>query len=260
MMKNDPSRIKAAYGAASTVLLDEPRPQSPITDEERNRLTREFLPIVEKIARGVARKAPSTVSIDDLIGAGTLGLVDAASRFDPSRGDQFRSFVESRVRGAMIDEIRAHGPMTRELRTKSNLVSEAIRALERDHGRQPTDEEIAARLALSLEKYHDMLLHLQHQTVLSADLIEQMMDRPRGYPERVPGNPHDDLVFSELRDRLAEGIAKLSPKEQRVLSWYYKDDVSLKEIGERLGVTESRACQVRTEAVHRLRALILGEE
>lgn len=262
MKKNDLSRVKAAYGSPQQMSapIEEPRPRSPITDAERNRLTQEYLPLVEKIARGVARKAPASVCLDDLIGAGTLGLVDAASRFDPSRGDQFRSFVESRVRGAMIDEIRAHGPMSRELRSKSNMISDAIRALERDLDRQPTDEEIANKLGFDLPKYHDMLLQLQHQTVLSAELIEQMMERPRGYPERVPGNPQDDYIFAELRDRLAHAIAKLPPKDQRVLAWYYKDEMSLKDIGERLGVTESRTCQIRTEAVHRLRAFILEEE
>ncbi len=227
-----------------------------IDPQTRQRLTEEYLPLVKRIAGGVKRKAPSSISLDDLIGAGMLGLVDAITRFDPEREEQFRALVKRRIRGSMIDEIRSQSPLSRDMRTKSSNLAQAIRDLERDLGRQPNEEEIAERLDIPLEKYHELLVQLQHATVLSPTIVDQAMDTPRGYPDRVPGNPQDDVIFAELQGRLATAISKLSDKQQRVLAMYYSDEISLKEIGEKFGVSESRICQVRSEAVHRLRAML----
>ncbi len=227
---------------------------SGITKEQRDELTTQFLPLVKRIASSVSKKAPSSVAIEDLIGAGMLGLVDAASRYDPERAKQFRSFAEARIRGAMIDELRSQGPLSRDLRAKSSELTKAMRDLEHELDHSPNDDEIASRLHISLGKYHSLLVQLQHATVLSPTIIDQAMDKPRGYPERVPGNPQDDYIFAELRDRLAQAIGTLSDREQRVLAMYYKDEKSLKEIGDMFEVSESRICQVRTEAVHRLKA------
>ncbi len=241
-------------------MTSHPSPAYELTREEREEITKDYLPLVKRIAVSVSRKAPASVAIEDLIGAGMLGLVDAASRYDPARAEQFRAFAEARVRGAMIDELRAQGPLSRDLRSRSNELTQTIWKLERKLGRQPDEEEIADEMGIELAKYHDLLVQLRHATVLSPTVVERAMDRPRGYPERVPGNPQDDYLFHELKDRLARAIGKLPDREQRVLSMYYKDELSLREIGERFGVTESRICQVRSEAVHRLRALLEEEE
>lgn len=244
-MNYSPQEIKRKY--AQTQGID---PQT------KARLTEEYLPLVKKIAGSVKRKAPSSVSIDDLIGAGMLGLVDAISRFDPEREEQFRGLVERRVRGSMIDEIRSQSPLSRDMRSKSNNLAQTIRDLEQKLDRQPSEDEIAERLGIPLEKYHELLVQLQHATVLSPTIVDQAMDKPRGYPERIPGNPQDDVIFAELKHRLATAISKLPDKQQRVLAMYYNDEISLKEIGEKFGVSESRICQVRSEAVHRLRAML----
>jgi RNA polymerase sigma factor for flagellar operon FliA len=224
---------------------------------EQESLAREYMPLVRRIAVGLSRKAPASVTVDDLVSAGLYGLVDAASRFDPARADQFQSYAEARVRGAMIDELRSVGPLSRDLRAKSHKLTQTIQKLERDLGRQPDQNEIADGLGIDMGEYHKLLMQLRHATVLSPEIVEQAMDRPRGYPERVPGNPQDDYMYQELRERLAAAISKLSEREQRVLSMYYKDEISLKDIGVEFDVSESRICQVRSEAVHRLKALLL---
>ena len=117
---------------------------------DQESLAREYMPLVRKIALGLSRKAPSSVSVDDLVSAGLYGLVDAASRFDPERADQFQSYAEARVRGAMIDELRSVGPLSRDLRAKSHRLTQTIQKLERDLGRQPDQSEIADGLGLGM--------------------------------------------------------------------------------------------------------------
>ena len=235
-------------------------PETGMSRDEQEALAREYMPLVKRIAHGLYRRAPSGVSVDDLVSAGLYGLVDAASRYDPIRADQFQSYAEARVRGAMIDELRSVGPLSRDLRTKSHSLTKTIHRLEQELGRQPDQGEIAEQMGLEMGDYHKLLLQLRHATVLSPEIVDEAADRPKGYPERTPGNPQDDYIFGELLDRLAAAIAKLSEREQRILSMYYKDEISLKEIGERFEVSESRVCQIRSEAVHRLRALFLEED
>ncbi|MDD5308885.1 MAG: FliA/WhiG family RNA polymerase sigma factor [Deltaproteobacteria bacterium] len=228
--------------------------------ELRETLTKEYLPLIRRTAARLAHKAPPSITTEDLVSAGMLGLVEAASRFDPTRAAHFRAFAEARVHGAMIDEMRSQGPLSRDLRVKSSRLTKAIRDLEHELGRQPIETEIASRMELDVEKYYSLLVQLQPSTVLSPAIIEQTVCPPHGFPERIPGNPQDDYLFGELRDRLARAIARLSDREQRVLAMYYRDDLSLKEIGERFGVTESRVCQIRSQAVHRLHAMLEEED
>ncbi len=236
-------------------------PDKPdLSREELEELAKDYMPMVKRIAAGFARRVPYNISTDDLMGAGMLGLADATSRYDPNRAEQFRSFAEARVRGAMIDELRAMGPLSRELRAKSNQLTKTIQLLEKELNRQPDGEEIAERMNLTVEEYHKMLVQLQQTTVLSPAIVDNAREHPRGYPDRTPGNPQDAYLFAELRERLAEAISELSPREQRVLAAYYKEERSLREIGEHFGVTESRICQVRSEAVHRLRAILEEKE
>jgi RNA polymerase sigma factor FliA len=229
---------------------------SGMSRADQENLAKEYMPIVKRIAHGLSRKAPPSVSMDDLVSAGLYGLVDAASRYDPSRAEQFQSYAEARVRGAMIDELRSVGPLSRDLRAKSHKLTQTIQALEQELGRQPDQNEIADGLGIEMGEYHKLLMQLRHATVLSPEIVEQAMDRPRGYPERVPGNPQDDYMYQELKERLAKAISRLTEREQRVLSMYYKDEISLKDIGEKFDVSESRVCQIRSEAVHRLKAIL----
>jgi RNA polymerase sigma factor FliA len=227
---------------------------------KRNELAVNYLPIVRRIALGLAGKAPASVTMEDLVGAGLIGLMDAASRYDPEMSEQFGAFVATRVRGAMIDELRAHDPLSRDLRVKSNNLAKTIHLLRHTLKRQPNEEEIAAALNVALNSYQTMLLQLQQATFLSPTDVEHAIGSARGYPDRMPGDPQDEYLFAELQERLAHAIAKLTAKEQRVLSMYYRDEMSLKEIGDVFGITDSRVCQIRTQAVHRLKALLEEED
>jgi RNA polymerase sigma factor for flagellar operon FliA len=227
---------------------------------DQEELAKEYFPLVRRIAHGLSRRAPTGVTVDDLVSAGMYGLVDAASRFDPERAEQFQSYAEARVRGAMIDELRATGTLTRDLRAKSHRLTKTIHDLEQALGRQPEQAEIADGLGLKMDDYHKLLMQLRNTTVLSQDTIDEAVSRTKGYQERTQGNPQDDYIFQEMLERLASAISRLSEREQRVLHLYYKDEISLKDIGEKFDVSESRVCQIRSEAVHRLRALMMEEE
>jgi len=237
-----------------------PKKEYTVSVEKRNELATNYLPIVRKIAMGLSTKAPSSVSFDDLVGAGLIGLMDAASRYDPERREQFGSFVATRVRGAMIDELRNNDPLSRDLRQKSNKLTKTIHNLTHELKRQPGEDEIAERMGIELSEYFSLLVQLQQATFLSPVNVEQALESSKGLMDTAPGNPQDNYLFAELTGRLARAIAKLSEKEQRILSMYYKDELSLKEIGDRFGVTDSRACQIRTQAIHRLKALIEEEK
>lgn len=212
------------------------------------------IPIVRRTAFRMARRLPPNVEVDDLIGAGTEGLLKAIDNYDPSRGDRFEAYAESRIRGAILDELRSADSMTRYGRQRANDVARVIRSLESKLGRAPADDEVADKLGLKLEEYHSLLGELARGPAL-ARLGETD-------PDDVESNsvdPFDACDDAEMRKRLIVELGGLPDRMQQLLALYYQHECTQAEIGKILGVTESRVCQMLGEVAVYLRARLLGE-
>jgi RNA polymerase sigma factor FliA len=224
---------------------------------EQERVLLEHLPVVRFLARRIHERLPQHVEIEDLISAGVVGLMDAFAKFDPEKKVQFRSYAQFRIRGAILDSLRTLDWSPRELRRKGRAVEEAIRVLTSRLGRAPNEGEIAAEMSISLDEYQQLLGDLKGLEIgtLHVERNEDSGDEELAY---VPGNPEEDPLFrclrGELEDRLAEAIGKLPDRERLVMTLYYYEEMTMREIGLALGVVESRVSQVHASAVARLRA------
>jgi RNA polymerase sigma factor for flagellar operon FliA len=207
---------------------------------------------VENVAKHLARRLPPTADLGDLMSAGALGLLEAAARFDPSRGESFEAFARIRIRGAMLDDIRVRDTMSRDMRRAWRTVTQATARLSQQLGRRPTEEEIAGDTGMSLEALHARRAQWSGARVMGlddagADLLDRM-------PDDGAQDPQELVARRQLIDRLAAHIQALPERMQQVLSLYYRENLSLKEIGAVLGVSECRVCQIHGEATRRLRA------
>lgn len=224
--------------------------------QKRREYAAKFFPYIEKVARRLARRLPAHVEIDDLISSGVIGLMEAAERFDPKRVDRFEAFAEYRIRGAMLDDLRSRDTLSRDMRRLSNELRDATRKLESQLGRSPDHEELAETLGLEVGELYARQQKLSGSSVVGIDdagpdFLERNAD------ETAP-DPFEVTSHRETLARLVAGIDELPDKMQQVLSLYYCENLNLKEIGEVLGVTESRVCQIHGEATRRLREQ-LGE-
>jgi RNA polymerase sigma factor for flagellar operon FliA len=224
---------------------------------EQERLMLEHLPIVRFIARRIHERLPQHVPIEDLYSAGVVGLLDALSKFDPSKQVQFRSYAQFRIRGAVLDSLRTLDWSPRELRRKGRAVEQAIQTLTARVGRTPTDTEIAAQLHLDLPAYQQLLGELKG---LEIGTLHSERSEDSGEEELVylPNRPEDDPLYrylnSELRERLSAAIGDLPERERLVMTLYYYEETTMKEIGMILGVVESRISQIHASAVLHLRS------
>ena len=225
--------------------------------ERRREYAAKFFPYIEKVARRLARRLPSHVEIDDLISSGVIGLMEAAERYDPKRVDRFEAFAEYRIRGAMLDDLRARDTLSRDMRRLSNELREATRKLESQLGRTPDQEELARTLGVQVDELYARQQKLSGSSVVGIDdagpdFLERTGD------ENAP-DPFEVTAHREALARLVSGIDELPEKMQQVLSLYYCENLNLKEIGEVLGVTESRISQLHTKAVLRLKSRLQGD-
>lgn len=231
----------------------------PVPD--RDRLLLEHLPTVRYLARRIHERLPQHVDLDDLISAGVVGLIDAFSKFDHNKQVQFKSYAQFRIRGAILDSLRTLDWSPRELRRKGRAVEEAIRAATQKLGRVPSEQEIATELDLSLADYQQLLGELKGLEIgsLHMERTEDSGDEELAY---IPGSPDEDPLFrclqGEMKQRLADAIDELPEKERLVLTLYYYEELTMKEIGLTLGVVESRVSQIHSSAVVRLRVALAG--
>jgi len=227
----------------------------------REQLILNYSPLVKFVAGRVAAKLPNTVENADLISYGIFGLIDAIQKFDTERGIKFETYAISRIRGAIIDELRALDWVPRSVRARARDIENAIATLEGRLSRTPDDSEVAAELGISSKDLQDAYAKISYTSIVSFDEIwAPNSDRDdKGTlasvvkDERAP-DPVASFESEEIKEILAGAIEKLSERERTVVALYYYDGLPLKEIGQVLGVTESRASQLHTKAVMRLRA------
>jgi RNA polymerase sigma factor for flagellar operon FliA len=231
-------------------------------EKARERLVVAYSPLVKFIAGRMASGLPSHVEESDLISYGLLGLIGAIERFDTEREIKFETFAVARVKGAIIDELRSLDWVPRSVRARARDVERANAALEAKLQRAPTDEEMAEKLGTTVEEFQDMLLEIANSSVLALDDLWTFADPEGGSQISIldtiqdPAglDPETEAESSELKDRLADAIEFLPERERLVIALYYYESLTLREIGEVLGVTESRVSQLHTKAVIGLRS------
>lgn len=214
-----------------------------------NHLFEENLNLVKAIARHICVRLPPGQQLDDLIQVGMIGLLEASRVYDASLGASFKSYASIRIRGAIMDELRRQSWVPRSVQQKSRKLSEAISAVEKREGRAATDREIAAELNESLQEYCETLQMVSGSTVFSMDDDDNFFE-----PSTDDQNPFNFFQDAAVKKKLADVIAGLPHQEKMVIALYYDKEMNLKEIGEILEVSESRVCQIHSQAVGRMRA------
>jgi RNA polymerase sigma factor for flagellar operon FliA len=226
---------------------------------EEERVLLEHLPIVRFLARRIHERLPQHVDIDDLFSAGVVGLMDAFAKFDPTKKVQFRSYAQFRIRGAILDSLRTLDWSPRELRRKGRAVEEAIRTLTSRLGRAPSESEVAVELGTALDSYQQLLGDLKGLEIGTLHL-ERNEDSGEEELAYIPGKPEDDPLFhclrGEMEKRLTGAIQDLPERERLVMTLYYYEEMTMREIGLALGVVESRVSQIHASAVLHLRSAL----
>lgn len=224
----------------------------------RDQLVVHYSPLVKYVAGRVGSGLPATVERADLISYGIFGLMDAIEKFEPEREFKFETYAISRIRGAIIDELRAFDWIPRSVRTKARGIERACVALEASLGRSPNDDEIAAELGLTLKEFRRVLTQVAITNVVPLDDTLPNRDGDRmSLADTLPDTrieaPGDQLEADETRTLLSQAINSLPEREKVVVTLYYYEKLTLAEIGQVLGVTESRICQIHTKAMLQLR-------
>jgi RNA polymerase sigma factor for flagellar operon FliA len=232
--------------------------------ELRDRLIVMYSPLVKYVAGRLGSGLPAHVDDGDLVSYGLLGLIGAIERYDPDRDIKFETYAISRIRGSIIDELRALDWVPRSVRSRAREIERAIGTLEAKLGRAPTDDEIAGKVGISLPELEEALADIARSSIAALDELWSVS----GEGDQIslldtledPGSvrPADALDDTELREILADAIARLPEREKLVITLYYYEELTLREIGEVLGVTESRISQLHTKAVLRLKSRLSG--
>jgi len=224
--------------------------------KKNDALIMKYAPLIKYIATRIAARLPMHIEIQDLINSGVLGLMDAIEKFDTEKGVKFETYAEYRIKGAILDSLRAMDWVPRSVRKVATLLENTYADLEKKLGRPARDEEVAAAMDVEVEKLHKLMSRVSHVSMVSLErdsknnthtsLLERLVN-----PDDASG--FDKLDVEEMRDMLAETVERLPEKEQTVVSLYYYSEMTMKEIGKVLNLTESRVSQIHTKAVLRLR-------
>jgi RNA polymerase sigma factor FliA len=230
-----------------------------LNSSQKKHLIEQYAPLIKFVAQKIAVRLPSNIELDDLISAGVIGLMDAIDKYDPTRDNKFKTYAEFRIRGAILDELRAQDWVPRSIRDKAKLLDRTVSTLESDLKRAPTDEEIAAALKVSVDEFHDLVNQVRPVSLLSIDDSQTFSNTDKKSILNVLEgsslhNPFNQLNVKAVKAVVAEAIQDLPERQRLVLSLYYFEELNLKEIGEVLRVTESRVSQLHAQAVQRLRA------
>ena len=234
-------------------------PKKNIKRNQKEELIKEYAPLIKFVAQKIAVRLPPNIELDDLISAGSIGLMDAIDKWDPTRDNKFKTYAEFRIRGAILDELRGQDWVPRSVRDKSKALDRTVSALESEIGRVPTEEEISAKLNMPMEEFHNLVNQVRPVSLLSIDDQPTFSDSDKKSIANLlegakSGNPFNQLNLKVVKDVVAKAIEELPERQRLVLSLYYFEDLNLKEIGQILQVTESRVSQLHAQAVIRLRA------
>jgi len=232
-----------------------------VDKKKREKLIMKYAPLVKNIVGRLAAKLPiDSADKEDLVNVGIMGLMSALEKYDKNRNVQFETYASFRIRGAVLDELRAKDWVPRATRSKDNKLENAMEVLGKKLGRAPTEDEIAQQLNIPLEEYFKLLDEARCISLISTE------DLPPDYLERYSrediveeisaGNPLNLLVNMEIKDKLKKAVDKLPEKERLVLSLYYFEEMTMKETGRVMSLTESRVCQLHAQAVLRLRSMV----
>ncbi len=257
LQKELEEEIKADAVQTSSLVKED---YSPV-NSTRDRLVVEYAPLIKYIAQKIAARLPTNIELDDLISSGVIGLMDAIEKYDASRDNKFKTYAEFRIRGAILDELRAQDWVPRSVREKAKTLERCYSRIEQQKGRQATDEEVCADLGISQNEYHEMLNQVRSVSLLSFDDVQNFSKADKralhGLGDQANSKaptPYSEVTHASLKKMISEAINDLPEKQRLVLSLYYYEDLNLKEIGRVLDVTESRVSQLHTQAIIRLKS------
>ena len=230
----------------------------PIANElDVERCVVQFAPLVKRLAHYMMASLPPSVELDDVIQSGMLGLLDAAKRFQDSYGAQFETYAVQRIRGAMLDGLRQSDWLPRGLRKSLRQIEVMVSKLEQQHKRPPSEQELADALNMPLAEYQQLLQDARGYQLVSADDLQGHGDESyleHYCPGESSADPLQSLLDEDQRDTLVRAIDDLPDREKKVMGLHYEQEMNLREIGEVLGVSESRICQLHSQAIARLRS------
>lgn len=232
--------------------------------DDRSLLIQDNMPLVELVVQRMIPQVPSFMTKEDMISAAMVGLIDAANKFDPTKGVKFKTFAEYRVRGAILDEMRKLDWFSRSMRDKQNQLTQTMLRLERRLGRSPDEDEMAIEMSLPLDEYRAMLTEVSHLGCVSLHETLDHSEDGRSFLENLEAVggpvPNELLEKQEMSRLMAELLEELSEKERHVIALYYYEELTQKEIAEIIGVSEGRISQLHSQALLKLRVKLLNSE